>query len=155
MAELAALSAVAGIAGTGMGVAGALQQGNAQQAAANYQAGVDRQQGQQAFAAGTRSANERNLQTDLVQSKQVAQAAGSGAGVSNPTIADIYGQTAGRGNYLASGDLYQGQERQRAYDMLADDALYRGKVAGQAGDLAAIGTGLKGLSKVNWGDFRF
>ena len=155
MAALPMLSAVAGLAGTGMGVAGALQQGNAAQAADNYQAGVQRQAGQQAFAAATRSANERNLQTDLVQSKQVAEAAGSGAGVNNPTIADIYGQTAGRGHYLAAGDLYQGQQRQRADNMLADDALWRGGVARQAGELGAIGTGLKGLSKVNWSDFNF
>ena len=145
----------ASLAGSGMGVAGALQQGSASQAAANYQAQVNRQQAAQALAAGTRDSYEKNLQTDLVQSKQVADAAGSGAGVNNPTIADIYGQTAGRGNYLARGALYQGQEKQQGYNMSADDALYRGAAMKQAGDLSAIGTGLKGLSKVNWGNFNF
>ena len=155
MAALPALAAIASIGGAGMGVAGALQQGSASQAAANYQAQVNKQQAAQALAAGTRDSYEKNLQTDLVQSKQLADAAGSGAGVQTPTISDIYSQTAGRGNYLARGALYQGQEKNQAYNMQAQDALYRGAAANQAGDLSAIGTGLKGLSKVDWGNFNF
>ena len=92
--SLGAIASMASIGGAGMGVAGALQQGSASQAAANYQAQVNKQQAAQALAAGTRDSYEKNLQTDLVQSKQVADAAGSGAGVQTPTIADIYGQTA-------------------------------------------------------------
>ena len=152
---LTALSGVASLAGTGMGVAGALQQGGAAQAAANYSAQMDRQQGQTDFAAAQRAANEKRLQTDLVQSKQIADAAGSGAGVQTPSILDIYGQTAARGKYLAEGAQYQGAQRQQAYNNMATDALYRGGVAQQAGDLSAIGTGLSGLSKVKWGDFNF
>lgn len=155
MAALPALTALMSIAGTGMGVMGQLQQGKAAQAAANYQAAWDRQEGKAEFAAAQRQAVEKQRELDAVQGRQLALAAASGAGVNNPTIADIYGQTAGRGDYNARTALYGGEKRKQAYNAMADDALFRGDVAQKAGTIGALATGLNGLSKVDWGSFKF
>ena len=156
MAMLPAIALVASLAGTAMAAAGKVQEGRAAQAASNYQAKWDQQAGAADFAAGQRQAlsQERNL--DAVQGRQMALAAASGAGAN---ISDIWDQTAGQGDLNARSALYQGQQRQQAYNAQGDDAVFRGGIARTAGNIAGAGVGLSGVSKAlsnaNWGDFNF
>lgn len=150
---MAMLGAIASIASAGLGAMGAMQQGAAAQAAGQYQQDADIAQGKADFAAAQRDMIQKQQQTDVTQSRQIALAAASGAGVQTPTIKDIYGQTAGRGDYMARTALYPGQQRQWALNVAGANAKYQGDVAEQAATLNAIGAGIGGLSKVNWGSF--
>ena len=90
---MAALAAIISIAGTALSVVGAVQQGKSQRAAAEYEAKQQERSGREALAASQRQAQEKRMQTDVQLSRVRAIAAGSGAGVENPSIVDIYSDT--------------------------------------------------------------
>jgi hypothetical protein len=136
-----------------MSIFGSLQQGAAAQAAGEYQNVMDQRQGIQDVASSQRQMIEQQQKNDMVMGRQIALAAASGGGVQNPTIASIYGQTAGKGDYMARVPLSQGQQRQWALDVEGQNAQWKGDVANDAAQLSAIGSGLTGLSKVNWNSF--
>src|SRR5687767_8789375 len=91
-------------AGIGKGI-------SAQRAGAYNAAGLERQAADERAAAG-RAAIERRTDTDRVISKQVAGAAASGAG-GGPSLLDIIGDTAARGEYQAQSEMYAGESRAR------------------------------------------
>jgi hypothetical protein len=144
--------------GASKSAAGAQAQGVAAQQAAQYQMLADRAQGKADFGAAQRSMIGAQQKADLVQGKQLADAAHSGGGVVTPSVLDIYKQTAGRGANIAESDLYPGQQRQWSLNTEGDNALYRGNVAKTAADTQAQTAWLQGLtgaagslSKADWG----
>lgn len=125
---------------------GSLQQGKAQQAALNYEAGVDERKAGEERAASQRAAIEKRSETDRMMSRQKALAAAGGAGVVNPSILDIYGETAQQGEYNAQTELYGGESRARGQLDQAALARAKGKAAVKGATLTALGQGAAGVS---------
>lgn len=141
------------LSGVGQMQAGqaAAAQGAAQQVASNYSAEVLGQQAGQTRAAAQAASGYADINTAYALSKARATAAASGGGGADPTVTNIEGQIAARGNYNALSSLYSGEEKARGLENQAALDVYTGeqqKIAGDArasgGMLAGIGTILSG-----------
>lgn len=152
-AGTAATAATAGIGGVGSalslagtiaGVGGSLLQGQAAKKQANFEADQARKSGAEKLAASTRQAEDTRRKTNVLISNQKAAAAADGGGVNNPTILDIIGDTAGRGEFLANSDIYEGQAAQANGLDQASVAKARGRNAQIGSYFDAAGTALKG-----------
>lgn len=147
MAALPALAMVASLAGTGLQVMGSLQQGRAQQAALNFEAEQHKRQAAEERAASQRDALEKRRESQLAQSRQIAVAGASGAGVVNPSILDIYGETAQEGEYNAQAALYGGESRARGQLDQAAANRFKAKAAYKGSILEAGGQLFSGIGK--------
>ena len=160
MAELAALasavgSAVAGsastilpIIGTAATVAGTIGAGYAGKQEAEFEAKQSERAAADERAIASRQSEERRKKTAYVLSEQKAKAASSGAGVTNPTILDIMGDTAQEGDYLARSDIAAGETRARGLLDKAAASRYKGKAGFKGAILEGIGAGAKGTAKM-------
>lgn len=108
-------------------------------------ASLERQAAEERAAAG-RTAAERRLETERVISRQVALAAASGAGA-GPSLVDIIGDTAARGEYQAQSERYLGEARARNLTDRANIARYEG-------ENAFMGSILEGVSGIALGGAR-
>lgn len=144
---MAAIGAIAGLIGTGLQVMGTMQQGSAQQAALNFEAKEREKKAAEERAASQRDAIEKRHEGDLAMSKGLAIASASGAGVVNPSILDIYGETGGEAEYNAQTEMYGGESRARGQLDEAAAARAKGKAAKTGSTFAALGAGFSGLSK--------
>lgn len=88
----------------------------------------------QEIAAGQQAAFEQERQARLVASRQIALAAASGAGASDPTVKTLISRTAKQGSYNAAVALYQGQDKARALRMAAEGKDYEAAAALDGGD---------------------
>ena len=147
MAELATIAAIASIASTAGAAGAAVKQGNTQKAMADYQAEQMKRKAAEEHAAGQRSAIERRDQAGMVQSRQIALAAASGAGTANPTVLDLVEEAAGRGEYFAQGELYQAKSAAAGLRDNAKATAYGGKAAQDAGYMSGFADLLGGVSK--------
>lgn len=125
------------IAGTVLGVMGAMKQGKADKGAAEFQAAQYEQQAGQARASGQRSAEEERRKARLVNSTLRARAGGGG---SDPTIARLAQDIAGEGEYRALTAMYEGEERARGMETSAMAARKGGANAQQAGYFRGFAT---------------
>lgn len=144
---MAGIVPILAIAGTGLSVISRIQQGRYEEAALNMQARNEEAQGKEELAASQREAQEKRRESQLAQSRAIAIAAGSGAGVTNPTVVDILEDTAERGEYLAQTSLYGGKSRKAGYDDKAAASRFRGKQAKSGSIFDAIATGVSGFNK--------
>jgi hypothetical protein len=133
--------------GTGIQAGAGVGKGMAAQNAGNYNAGMLERAAADERASAQRQAQERRRQTDLVISKQVAGAAASGAGF-GPSLLDIIGDTAQRGEYMAQSEMYSGEARAR-------NLIDRSKIARYEGDQAFTGSILEGLGTAAMGYGRY
>lgn len=133
-----------GLSSVGLGVSSVsrLMQGVAQRQAASATAGQLRQNADAAAASSERTAADIATQTQLITSRALAVAAGSGGGASDPTVIDLIARDAQRGAYMQSVALYGGQDRARALNAQADVTEYEGKAAERTG----IEEGVVGLA---------
>jgi hypothetical protein len=88
----------------------------------------------QQIAAGQAAAFEQERQARLVASRQLALAAASGAGASDPTVVSMIARTSKEGSYRAAVALYQGQDAARTMRMAAAGKEYEGDTAVIAGE---------------------
>jgi len=132
------------LASTVAGVGGSLLQGQAAKKQANFEADQAQKAGAEKLAASTRQAEDTRRKTNILMSNEKAAAAADGGGTTNPTILDIIGDTAGRGEFLANSDIYDGQAAQSSAKDQASIARARGKNAQMASYFDAAATGLKG-----------
>src|SRR5262245_15807437 len=113
MAELALLAAAAQAAGGVIAGASALQQSKATAASSMQGAGFEAEQLRRAAAAdraaGQRAAFAKRSEGDVLESRQKALAAGSGAGVATPTILHVLGEMARRKELQASSEDFRGR----------------------------------------------
>jgi hypothetical protein len=144
---MAGLAAIAGIVGTGLQVMGSLQAGKSQQAALNFEAKQREAKAAEERAASQRTAIDKRHEGDLVMSRQKALAAAGGAGVVNPNILDLYGETSERAEYNAASEVYGGESRARGQVDQAAAARAKGKAAVKGSIFEAGGTAFTGLSK--------
>ena len=145
MAALPALAAVATLASAGLSAMGSIQQGKAQQAALNFEAQQRERQAGEERAASQREALEKRREAQLAQSRQIAIAGASGAGVVTPSVLDIFSETAQQGEYNAQTALYGGESRARGQMDEAAAARFKGKAAKRGSLFEAGGHILSGI----------
>lgn len=112
-------------------------QARLQQQADEFTAQQLEQRGGQAVAISQKQAAADRLQTQLITSRQLAVAAASGGGASDPTIINLIAKTAGVGAYKSAIDLYQGEEESRQLKLQAAGKRYEGALGVVAGDAKA------------------
>ena len=146
---MAVLGAAAGLASAGLGAYGAMQQGAMSQAAGQYQQAADIARGKEDVGDAQRLMIQKQQQGDVLQSKAVANAAASGAGVSGaaPTLAEIYGQS----QFAADTALAKGQMQQNSLLAEGNAARWQGDTAAVLAPWNAASAAIKPLSSVNWG----
>ncbi|SFE20950.1 hypothetical protein SAMN04488523_105321 [Sulfitobacter brevis] len=133
----AGLSTILSAAGAGIGAVGAIQSGNAQNAAAQYQAAQLEASGKAERASSQREAEEQQRQTRLMHSRARAVGAASGGGIDLELAGDIEAE----GEYSALTALWEGAEAAKGRNAQAAASRLEGKAAKKAGYL-------KGASKV-------
>ncbi|MGH6629477.1 MAG: hypothetical protein ACREB3_07075, partial [Burkholderiales bacterium] len=104
------------LVGTGFQIWGALESGRAARIAgeraryaAQFEAWQAERQAGNAIAISQREALEQRRQADLVASRNLALAAASGGGASDPTIVRLLSNIAADGAYRAAVALYEGE----------------------------------------------
>lgn len=140
-------SAVSGLAGTALSAAGSIAAGQSEQARAEFEAKQREQQAQQARAVSQREALERRREQQLLQSRQLAAAAAAG-GASDPSVIDIFADTAAQGELNVQREIATGEERARGLELGADVARFEGRRAQQAATISAGSQILGGVSNL-------
>lgn len=112
-------------------------QGKAQQEADYLAAAQMEQNAGQDQAAGQRNAQNAQRQSELIQSRALAVAGASGAGMSDPTIVKIMGDLAKEGQLAVDTQLYQGDEAARQGRFAAKVKRYEGDQARKGLNIAA------------------
>lgn len=148
MSGLEVVAALAGLAGTGLQIAGTLEQGQEEKRRFEYQAKVRKQQGDEAMASSQRDAQARNREVDLIMSRQRAAVAGAGGSTADQSVLDVMGDTAKEGNLGVRTELYKGDQQQRGYDDAATVARYDAAMAPRRAALSAAGTLFSGTSSM-------
>lgn len=144
---MAAVAAIATLASAGLQMMGTIQGGKAQKAALNFEAKEREKAAADERAASQRTAIEKRHEGDIVMSRQRALAAAGGAGVVNPSILDIYGETAQRAEYNAQTEMFGGESRARGQLDQAAAARAKGKAAMKGSIFEGLGQGMAGVAK--------
>lgn len=118
------------------------------QAASEFEAGQLDQDAEVSRGIGMAAGQYETTKASLVMSKQLALAAASGAGASDPSIVDIISRTAGEGSYRAALAMYQGESQARLDMMRAAAARYEGRTALSDSEVAADAQETGALSTV-------
>ena len=139
------IGTIASLAGTGITAAGTLAAGDAAKASAESQALQMQQQATQARAASQRNMMEHQRQQTMVQSQLQARAAASGAGAEDPTVVNLGGAIAARGEEQALMDLYNGENSARGLEDSATAKIASGEAAKTGSMYSAAGTIFSGL----------
>lgn len=133
--------------GTIMGGQAAADAGASQQKAQYFKATQEEMAAQESRAASERSALDKGRDTTLLLSKLQANAAAGGGGADDPTILNLAGGIAGRGEYESLLDMYKGENRGRGLEdeamgsrMTGDAAKAEGEAKKSASYLSAAGT---------------
>jgi len=107
----------------------AMQTGQRQATAAQYQAAQLEQNAGQAIAASQLQSAEQQRQARLLASRALAVSAASGGGATDPTITHIIANIAGEGAYRGALALYQGEDKARMLRMEAEGKRYEAGMA--------------------------
>jgi hypothetical protein len=150
VAEAAPAAATVGellpLAGTALTVGGTVAAGVAAKNQGKFAADQAKKQATEERAIASREAEDQRLKTALVLSKQKADAAAGGGGVLNPTVLDIMGDTAQRGDYVSRSITAGGANKAAGLLDQATAARYKGDAAFTGAMLEGLGEGLYGLS---------
>ena len=140
----AGLSTILSAAGAGIGAVGAIQGGNAQDAAAQYQAIQLEASGKAERAASQREAEDRQRQARLAQSRAQAVGAASGGGIDF----DLEGDLAAEGEYQSLTALWEGEEAAKGRKAQAGASRFEGKAAKGAGYLKGASKAFSGAASL-------
>lgn len=129
-----------------IGAAGSIASGIAQKNAADYQADQQEAQGKEDFASSQRDAEAKRRESRLLQSRQQALAASSGAGAADPTIVRLMTDTAGQGEYNAQTALYTGEQQKIGLFDAAKATRMSGNASLLGSFISGAGSLVKGVS---------
>lgn len=146
---MAAIAAIATLAGTALSAAGAMQSASFQKARYNYEAKVREQQADEAVAAGQRSAADRYRQGRILQSRQQAVAAAAGGDTTDPSVIDIMSDTAAETDLAARTEMYKAENQAKGYRDAAKLARADASAASRAGTMGAISSVIGGIGQVS------
>lgn len=148
MGALAGLAPIFGAIGTGVQVLGTLQAGREAEARANYEAEVQEQQADEAYAASQRDAAETYRKGRIMLGDQRAAIAASGGSLTDPSVIDIMGDTAAEIDLAARTDIYKGEQQARGYNDAAVNSRATGRSARSASFIGAAGGLFSGISNM-------
>lgn len=137
--------AVAAVAGTATSVYGSIQQGRAQEQAAEYNAAVARNQ---AAIENARSKSEAQMireKTRRIAGAQRAALAASGQELTSGTALELQQETAAQGELDYRRALWGGDVNAMAARQQAEYLQWQGGQASSAATIGAIGQGISGL----------
>lgn len=145
---MAALPAILSIAGTVVSAAGSIAAGNAQKAAADFEAAQLKQNAQYETASAQRDALEADRKGKLVASNQLAAGAASGFGVgdNDPSFQNLTYTTQERAKLQGEMATFGGGVRAQNLQNHAAATLMEGRNAQQAGYINAFSSVLGGAS---------
>lgn len=123
-----------------------LQHGAAQATAARFAGDQMRMNASDAIGASDRTAYDIQRQADYIASTQLARAAASGGGASDPTVMNLIARTKGEAAYKQAIALYEGQSRARSLRMGAAGEEFTGRDEMRQGRLAAFGASIGSAS---------
>jgi hypothetical protein len=146
MAELAVISAIAGLAGSGISAMGTLAAGKAAQQSANYEAQQLEIKAKEEQAAAQREAQEHSRRKDLALSEVQAKSAASGFSATDPTTLAIADEIARYGSMQEQMAMYGGTSRRAGTEAQAVGRRFEGAAARQGSKYSAAGTILGGIS---------
>ena len=141
MAELAF------VVGFGLSAKAARDVGKAQNANAVAQALQLEQRARVTRGASQRAAIRELDVAENIQSRALALAAASGAGVTNPTVLNILADIEAEGEYRSLTQLYTGEDEARGMEAQAKSLRRTGSALARAGKIKAIATILSGVSE--------
>ena len=161
MASLATIASVAAIGaavvGTGVSLYGASvsadnarKAGESERAAQYMLAQQEESLGTEAFASAQRESKERQLEGELIMSRQQAVAAASGGGASSdaPTIVRLMTETAKRSQYGQDSVIYTGEATRSRYNTSAAARRMSGENSFLGGIQGANGAWLSGAGSL-------
>lgn len=128
------------ILSTGLSVAGTLFEGQAADDAAKYEADQMKAQGAQELALAQQEAAAKRKEATLANSRNLAVAAGSGAGAADPTVIEIMSDVETQGMFNSLTELYKGFSRRSDLIEQAKNRRQEGKTAKNSSYLEAAGT---------------
>lgn len=136
------------IAGAASGL-GAIAAGNAANANAKFEAQQMEMRGKEELAASQREAEMKKREGRLINSRQqaLAAASGAGAGADAPTIIKLMADTAGQAQLNAASDLYGGRQRKAGLMDSAKGRRLEGRASLLGGYLGGFGQMAGGLGK--------
>lgn len=143
---MATIAAGTAIAGTGVSVYSAIQQGNAAKASANYNAEMQRRAADDALQRGSISAAEHRDKVRQMIASQDATMAGGGADITSGSPLKLTTDTAGMGELDALRILNNSQREASGLNAQAENTRYTGRMAQRAGYMNAAGSLLSGAS---------
>lgn len=135
---MAALGTILTIAATAVQIGGTLASGAAERARSDFEANQREQQADEARAVSARAALEKRREQKLLQSQQLARAAAVG-GASDPSVIDIFADTAERGELAFQSEIYRGETQARGLETAAAVSRFEGEQARTA-TLIGVGT---------------
>ncbi len=133
---------------------GYMEHGYAAAAAAQFSAEQMRINASEAAAASHRTAFDIARQGQLIASKQLAVAAASGGGASDPGVLTIMARTAGENAYRSQVALYEGLSRQRQMNLAAAGEQWTGQEEKRQGMLAGLTSSIGAVSTLIHGGAR-
>lgn len=140
------------IASTAVSAAGTIAAGNAAAADAEFQAKQMEQRAAEERAASQREAAEKRNESRLLQSRQLALGAASGAGTGGSLLETML-DTEAEGELQALTSLYAGENRARGLQDSAAAARRTGRAARQGAFFRAGGTLLSGAGSAYKGRY--
>lgn len=155
--SLTAASMAATAAGGAASAASTLAGGSAAKSAGDFTAAQLRSNAAQARAAGQRKMFDTQLKTKLAIGTSVANAAGSGVSADVGSPLENRVQLAGRGEYQALMDMFNGESEATGLESKAKAAEYEGETKQRLALLSALGTlaGSAGTMATRYGMFKY
>lgn len=133
------------IASAALSAYGAIQQGKAAKAAANYNAQIQQQNAQIARTNAAAEADQSRRET-MMRLGSIRAAQGASGGTAEGSVLDVLGMTAAEGKRQEQEITYRGELQARGYTNTAQLEQFSGKQAQTAGYLKAGSELLGGAS---------
>lgn len=129
-----------GVVGTVVSAVGTIAGGMAAKDMAEHQAAQMEREANTARAIGSREAMDKRKEQRFLLSKLQARAAASGGAADDPTVVDLAGDVAQRGEYEALVAMYRGENRARGMEDQAALTRVKGQADMTGGILKGVGT---------------
>ena len=131
---------------------GELQAGKAAEHSANFQAEQLRRNADATEAASQRAAIGEKRKSEFIQSRALAVAGASGAGVLDPTVLNMVSGIAGEGALAVETELYNGRTQAQGMRTQAMATAYEGLQRKRASKIGALTSVIGGASQGmgNW-----
>lgn len=140
------------VMGSLLAAKGVTQSGASQYRAADFEARQMEQAAGGVEAASQNEAVNRLRENQLLQSRALAVAGASGAGVTDPTVLKLISNLAATGKYNAEMEMFGGKEQARSLRTQAAATRYQGAEVVKASKTTAAATVLSGVGQgaANW-----